>query len=272
MDDRADRSSIWLFLSFLLSALSIGLVIKLGIDAGASKAVAALLAFVDQFAVLLLAPLEPLLRSGLASLGVELQLHPHWKYVFLLSMLLCAGPARVAWDLREPIWSLLLYVTGLLASLIGAVVAGMFALPSDGTGGYAFAAIPAFSIVPTIFLGSLFADRRSSYSISRRMLRAALWSASLWATCFGAVLGALQTPAAEGSNLWLLFGIATVPALLALAMLWRAAEKASDIEAGPWWSAFKDDVWARVGWHILSVMFAFLFFTVTNAGLSAYGL
>lgn len=270
------RSSMFAMLGVILAALSVVAVIKFGFEFGLSKSVGTLLDYYERLVHVMLgwaeAPIASLLASASPILGWEPQLYPHWKHVLLLSFLLCAGPARVAWDSGESGWAVLLYSVGLLASIVGAIVAGTFPLPAQNfIGLYTLPAIPALAIAPSIFLGSLFADRNSAHSLSRRAGRALLWTVSLSGTCFGAVFGVLQTPSADGPDIWTILGVVSVPALLALAMIWRAVERASDSE-GTWWHTVSTDVWARVGWNIMATLTGLAVFIATNAALAELGL
>lgn len=89
---------------------------------------------------------EPLLLPALTWLNMQLQwdlhLHPHWRPIFVLAMVLVISASRGFWKDRERSTAIMVISACGVAALIGAVIAGLFPLDGDWWAQALTAALP----------------------------------------------------------------------------------------------------------------------------------
>lgn len=94
---------------------------------------------------------EPLLMPVVRWIGsllrIDLQLHPHWRPLFVLVMVFFVSLARAWWNSKAPWQATFFILSGGLGGLVGSVVAGLFPLNASWWAQGAAAGLPILCAV-----------------------------------------------------------------------------------------------------------------------------
>jgi hypothetical protein len=148
----------WL-LGFLIATFSIATLIYHGIFThDPSAPVQALLDAYHDGIGLVFDPIEPYVRGALhwlgGLIGWDVELHPHWRHVFLLSMVLFLAIARVLGGAGNLRFAALVAGFGLLGSLAGALIAGSVPLGGDARSEAVILWAPLAALLVALFLAA----------------------------------------------------------------------------------------------------------------------
>jgi len=278
------KSTLW-WLGLVFGTLSVLMLIKHGFDYGFVAPLQLVLDYYEQLIEALFGWAEPFVRDLLqrleAWLGWDLELHAHWKYVFVLLWLYFGADARV--DLQGREWGLLatsIFVGG-AAALVSSVAFG--ALPKARLNADALpvlfpvAGMVMYEVVRSAInahlpAGALRSGTRSKFY--RGIVAFALPEAVLGllvVLCAEPVLGML-VPGYGGNLSLLAFG--SFMAVLAGYWVLRSAVRATfdRTSSEPWTSRFGRSGSQKIGFAMLQVSAASALFVVLDAGLSLAGI
>lgn len=274
------------FLGLLLSMISVTRLLQIGFQIGFAEPLRLMLSWYDAVVSYLAQFVEPSVRIFLRSLadwvGWRLELHGHWKHVWVLTMIYMGTRARTVWAAGLSGTAMLLTALGLAMALACGVTSGL--LPLTDASGTAIPSTRVFVVVVLWIvayevLGSAYAAARWHYAEGEQWWRTFTRNLPgdltiLVVAAFALLLGELlyKLPALTRLvNPGLAFvGIVIVAVatywILANVVARRRPRKES------WWEQFRRSNNARFGRAVFIVFGGVALFLMFNAGLSALGL
>lgn len=290
------RSTLW-WLGLIFGTLSLVMLIRHGLDYGFVAPLQMALEFYEKATAALAAPIEPLIAAQLSALrnyiGFELHLAPHWKHVFVLTLMFQTAMARAAWlygnikgrVLGAPGGAVLLMVLAPIVSLIAGVALGTVSLnSSDLWQNAAVASVPLLALPYCLLLvGFLWAlvSKKHRENIGLEGLDSPLLGL-LAATAFAAFVLTALVLAVVGGILSIPFVaqlqsptlVASAGAMLALGALFFAIGFFGNIDSRYeyLWEALTQDPAFVMGSQLVGALVGAGAFLALNAGLKLAGL
>jgi hypothetical protein len=267
-------------LGVLAGAMSLVALAWKGFDIGFGPTALLVLGYYERFVHVLFGWAEPLIRTQLEMLrtflGWDLELHPHWKHVFLLMWLYFGATARISWRSGTPIHGVFYAIWGGLIALVAGIGSGTVALDNTVSNvlmaaipvGGAFLFMIGFSAWNATFL------RKAGKTWLEDFLGYAYSYVAILVMGVGALLAGTQADHVPYVRDLPSPGLALLVVLVLVAALYAIWLGARDRE-GPGetpWQKFRGDSMTRLGVLMLSAIAGAIAFVLTNAGLSLIGL
>lgn len=268
-------------IGFLLGVISILNLVELAFNVGFISSLDIMLTWYDHAVAFVMSPFEPPLRSLIRKvadrLNLNIELHAHWKHIFVLLMVYFGARARTVWRAGLRATAAFLTVLGLLIAIPSSAFAGAIPLgdseSSQGSNLFVLA-VALGGLFIFELTGSAYAAVRWPYQPGDNWLKTFL--RNLRGDFTVVIVGAIALVLSANSDFPLFRSIANPglaflsAAILAVSVYWILANKFLPREQSPtsWWREFRRSNNARFGLAVLAVFLGVAVVLVLNAGLS----
>lgn len=270
------KSTLW-WLGLIFGTLSVVMLIKHGFNYGFVAPLQMVIEFYQQATQVLFGWAEPWIRLQLAAwrdwIGFDLQLHPHWRDVFVLLFIYFGADARTSYAFgnKGSMWFRI--ILGFVVAAIAAILSGAIPVePQNPSHGFAIAAVAIvgmgiFDIFECAWQARWFREEVESWWAAFNKRAVELVARLTLGLALGFV--GLQVPIIQGlANPGLaLLGLFVITTALWW-IVWGARHANKSRAAGEGWvSGFLRRGGTRVGIAMLGSFIGAALFLLINAGL-----
>lgn len=275
----------------ILGALSVLALIQYGFDYGFGPTFKLLLTYYENLTHAVIGWwAEPIIKVWLADasnyFGINLELYPHWKHVFILMGVYFFRDVSNSYQAGDRANAFFYLICGLILSITAAVGAGTVpASENNVTSNFLIAIAPISSMLLFDLISTIWRAvwRDESYTQLTPPNSKKRWDyfrvpffhiVGRYVVAFTILSFSLQIPeiySLENAGLFMLGVLIVVLSFYWIVLGMMHASFNSDPDAS-WWDTFRQSGSTGLGLSMLGVFFSALLFLTLNAGLQLYGL
>lgn len=276
--------STFRWLSRLFGTASVVILLKHGLDVGFGPALSLVFDYYGIVIEFVLGWAEPYLKEAIAFfrhlLGIDIDLYPHWKHVFVLMGIYFWSSARTSFAANRPVGGVFDTIWGLIVALAASLASGIVffdTVANISTANFLIAAIPVVGV--TIFdIGgyawSATFDRERGITWSEAFVHWIFYAFARLAAALLVLTIGFQLPFVRDLPIP---GLVLLTLLVVLAAFYWIGRGAWDADAmrgdeDTWWYAFTHAGTTFRGLLMLEVMIGAVGMFLLNAGLNLVGL